>query len=92
MIIEMNSLIERDIDELSKAMTTDYKVKCKAIYQNRMAEMIANGQPTPSGPMQYMQCNLQGLYKWWCAPVRFLTGLRVRVTTIWLRLEKMLLI
>jgi hypothetical protein len=41
MIIEMNSLIERDIGELSKAMATDYKVKCKAICQNRMAETIA---------------------------------------------------
>jgi hypothetical protein len=41
MITEMNSLIERDIDELSKAMAAEYKVKCKAICQQRMAETIA---------------------------------------------------
>jgi hypothetical protein len=37
----MNSLIERDIDELSKAMAEEYKVKWKAICHKRMAEMIA---------------------------------------------------
>jgi hypothetical protein len=42
MITEMNSLIERDIDELSKAMATEYKVKCKAICQQHMVETIAN--------------------------------------------------
>ena len=36
-ITETNSLIERDIDELTEAMAADFKVKCKGIYKNRLA-------------------------------------------------------
>jgi hypothetical protein len=40
-ITETNSLIERDIDELFEGMAADFKVKCKGIYKNRLAEMTA---------------------------------------------------